>query len=720
MEFVTNVITNGIRSLAFTFDYVAYTLIGYCYQIILYLSNIDLSNFGGVSSLINRIYILLGIFMLFKLAFSIIQYVVAPDSFTDSGKGFGKLATNVMVSMALLVATPWMFSMLYEVQGYVLKSNIVGRLVMGATIASSDSISGDKIKSMALDTEFLLYGGFASLNTDVITECEGASIMGTTEQVTVNNGECIKALKTKFESELLKTSDITLYDFFKYKENGNIEDKRDFGAFSNIITWQEDSKYVINYIPFISTLVGGYVAFLLIFYCIDISLRAVKLLFLQMVAPISIISYIDPKESISNSKLANWLKEVFTTWASLFIRLLVIFLVMQLISIIATGVFGDGLSGINFGDSGSPTGLTQMFIYVFLVIGCFQFAKKAPELIEKLFGIKMSGELRIGQTLGSFTGGLVGGAIGSASGLAGAFAASRDNELGAGKTMLNMARGFGSGGIRSMISAGKAGDKGVGTWAKTGMSAAGRQSRAVDIRGTTNTLDRVGARVRNAIGMQSKKESMDSKLETYDSIKTKIDDMENRAKDQLGKKDDNWKLTQIKREKLKEDYKSGALITEAMSALSQEEKEQQEKVVRKANNIPTEGSLTRAQYDQLYGQYQQRCADVFYQKQLQSFKKDEDQMVKDYIERGGITENSDADLESMKKEVNRIIDEGKVTVNGKSIKKGDKNVDWDTYGEFKDYAKDTARDVRSGDKYENATKVEQYIKSSVGQKHMNS
>ena len=723
-QFVYTTVYNTVRPLLFLFDNVAYSLINYCYKVLLYLANIDISQFGGVTTLVNRIYILLGVFMLFKLAFSIIQYVVAPDSFTDSGKGFGKLATNVMVAMALLVATPWIFSTLYSVQGYILESNIIGKLVMGSTVETNSSkLSTDTVTSMALDTEFMLYGAFASLNTDLITDCQykddssgetiRANIMGTSQQITINGGNCLKALNDEFSnSEELKNSGVNLYDFFKFKEGDNVLDQRDFSAFGKLITWQKDSEYVINYIPIISTIVGGYVAFLLIFYCIDVALRAIKLLFLQMVAPISIISYIDPKESISNSKLANWIKEVFSTWASLFIRLLVIFLVMQLISIIATGILGKGdMINVNnnYGQVNSLGGITQMFIYVFLVIGCFQFAKKAPELVEKLFGIKMSGELRIGQTLGSFTGGLVGGAIGSVSGLAGAFAASRDNGLGAGKTMLNMARGFGSGGMRSMISAGKAGDKGIGTWAKTGMSAAGRQSRAVDIRGTTKALDRVGARTRNAIGMQSKKESLDSRLGVYDNVKSKIDAMEDRAKDQLGKKDDNWKLVQIQREKLQQDYKNGVASAELTNM------EAAEAQYRKQKGIAV-GPLQQEDMDYI----KKHQTDLAYQNCLQSFKDSEDKMVQEYIDRGGITENSDADLGSMKDEVNRIVDENKITVNGKTIKKDDKNIKWDTYGEFKDYAKDNARNLRTSDEYENATKVEQYIKSSVGQKHMNS
>ncbi len=461
-DFVWNGLYNGIRSLAFTFDSVVYTLINYCYKIILYLSNIDLSNFGGVSALVSRIYILLGIFMLFKLAFSIIQYVVAPDSFTDSGKGFGKLATNVMVSMALLVATPWLFSVLYEAQGYILESNVIGRLIMGSTTATTDNntkMSVDKISSMANDTEFLLYGAFASLNTDIITDCQDgdtkANIMGTTQQITINQGECLKTLNNEFTGEDLKATHVSLYNFFKYKDGDVIKDDRDIGAFGNLITWQKDSEYVINYIPFISALVGGYVAFLLIAYCIDIALRAVKLLFLQMVAPISIISYIDPKESISNSKLSNWLKEVFSTWASLFIRLLVIFLVMQLVSIIATGVLGDGSminnESIDFGTAGAPGGVTQMFIYVFLVIGGFQFAKKAPELIEKLFGIKMTGELRLADAGKTLLGGAVGAGVGGiASGIATASYAGINgkNKLGA------FASGFAKGTIGGAVSGG--------------------------------------------------------------------------------------------------------------------------------------------------------------------------------------------------------------------------------------------------------------------------
>ncbi len=678
---VMSTIGGLVREICSFFDSVVYSFIMYLYQMILYLSNVDLSKFGGVSALVNRIYILLGIFMLFKLAFSFIQYIVSPDSFSDSSKGFGKLITNVMISLALLVATPWLFSELYQVQGYILKSNIIGSLIMGESMyidSEGSSFSTDTINVLAKDTQFLLYGGFMSLNTSLVPECEETPIMGSVQQA--GEPDCLNKL-----SELLNEENVKLKSFFKYKsEDGKIYDYRDIGTFSAIVNWEKDGIYYMNYLPLISTIVGGYVVFLLAVYCIDVASRAVKLLFLQMVAPLSIISYIDPKESIGNSKLSNWLKEVFSTWASLFIRILVIFLIFQLVSIIASGVFGhDGLSGINYGELGEPTGITQMFIYVLLVIGCFKFAKKVPELLESVLGIKGAGELSLNpfKTLttgaaGAAAGAVIGGAVGSVTGAMGALAASRDNkDIGVGKTLFNTARGFVMGGAGSSLSGLR---KGVSSGFTTGKSAAGRQSRAVDIRGTTTALQRAGARTRNALGMQSKKETLDSRIATYDSIADKVSKMEERAKSQLALKNSNWKICQVKREKLKQDY-----------------------IDNKINSTD-------------------------YKDALEQIERQENAMVEQYINRGTWDSNmnkyvKDSDIEVMKKETKRIASENKFTIDGSEFgAEIDINSNWSDFKKIKSTYKNKSRDFKASEEYDDATKVDNYVKSSVGQKHMNS
>lgn len=694
MNFIFSTIEPLVRTLMFFIDNIVYGLISYLYELIFYLSSIDISNFSGAESLINRIYILLGVYMLFKLAFSIIQYIINPDTATDGEKGFGKLATNVMVALILLVSVPWIFQELYKVQGFVLKSNVIGTLVMGDTISTSseDKIDVDEVKKMAKDTQFLLYGAFASLNVGDdgiadIAACSSTTILGTNGMA--SNTPCLEAINEYFNSEEdLKNVQIKLYDFFKYEnESGEIVDERDFSAYGTLITKGDDGKWLINYLPIFSTLAGGYVALLLITFCIDIAARAIKLIFLQMVAPISIISYIDPKESVSNSKLRNWVAEVIKTWASLFIRLLVIFLIMKLVAMVSNTVLGafDGFELNNgmFKDGTTVTGVSQMLIFVLLVIGAFQFAKKVPELLESVLGIKGSGDLSLNPfktfetgAAGKAAGAVIGGAVGSVTGAMGALVASRDNkDIGVGKTLFNTARGFVSGGASSSLSGLR---KGVSSGFTTGKSAAGRQSRAVDIRGTTTALQRTGARARNALGMQSKKETLDSRIATYDSVADKVSKMEERAKSQLALKNSHWKICQVKREKLKQDY-----------------------IDNKINSTE-------------------------YKDALEKIEKQENAMVQQYIDKGvwDSTKGAyvkDSDIEVMKEETKRIASENKFTIDGSETgAEIDITSNWSDFKKIKSTYKTKSRDLKASEEYDDATKVDNYVKSSVGQKHMNS
>ncbi len=418
---VDEVLLPFLRSIAFFFDNIVYGLIAQVYELMLYLANMDLyTKNPWLQDLVQRIYVLLGIFMLFKLAFSVIQYLVDPNAFSDSSKGFGKLVTNTMVAMILLVSVPWIFETAYKVQGYVLENNAIGELIMGETF-SSDKVSA---KSLSQDVQFLMYGAFLSVNTDVdaFKECTDTPVMGS--RAMAANQPCLEALEGEMAgSSTFADAKINLDSFFKKGADGDASSRK-FEDFSALVAWRIDGQFAFNYMPVISALAGGYVAFLLLTFCIDVAIRIIKLCFLQMLAPISIISYMDPKESMGNSKLGNWIKECGKTYVSLFIRLVTIFLAMTLIQIIANTVLAQG--GINdhinwtSSNIGTPDGVQTMFIYVLLVIGAFMFAKQVPQMIENLFGIKASGELTLnpfknpviaagaGLTLGAIGGAMAG------------------------------------------------------------------------------------------------------------------------------------------------------------------------------------------------------------------------------------------------------------------------------------------------------------------------
>ena len=427
-----DLITNAFRTLMFFFDNIVYGLIPTIYTLLVYLSQIDIfSTDTGIGELVSQIYTLLGIFMLFKISFSILQYLIDPNSFSDNSKGIGKILKNVIVAIILLVMVPFIFQFAAKLQYIVVNSNILGNLILGSTSASVTETdinlatiepsevlnqTSGAMNESAKDLQFLMFGAFFSVNTDVISSCENSPIFGSVEMA--QSTACLEELEGYFESETdISSNNVTLGSFFKYVEDGVVQDKRDFADFDKLLWWRVDNEYAIDYLPFISTAAGIYVIFLLITFCIDVAVRAIKLCFLQMVAPISIVSYIDPKESMGNSKLRNWINECLKTYVSLFIRLAIIFFVMRLISIIASGVFSDEgfVQKLNADEY-------TMWIYLFLVLGAFMFAKQVPKMIETLFGWKSTGELQLNPlksiTSNADASALVGGAAGFAGGLA--------------------------------------------------------------------------------------------------------------------------------------------------------------------------------------------------------------------------------------------------------------------------------------------------------------
>ena len=432
------IIENLFRTLMFFFDNIIYGLIPTIYKLFIYLSNINLfttSDTNPLYQLIEHVYVLLGIFMLFKVSFSLLQYLVNPNDFSDSSKGVGKLVTNVLVVLVLLVSVPYIFNKASELQSTIVQKNIIGQLILGTTASNGESgdstITANKAEVMAKDLQFMLYGAFFKVNSS-IEACKNTSgVLGSID--VASDSGCLEYLNTGIaEEDNAAANGVTLYSFFKHTpsndgtgEGENCDDEtgvcddRNFGDLGSLLWWKEEGTYVIDFLPFVSSAVGVYVVFLLISFSIDIAIRAIKLCFLQMVAPIAIVSYIDPKESMKDGKLHNWGHECFTTYVSLFLRLATMFFIMLLVQMIASSVLSNG-EGESYIGTQIPEDSYNIWIYLFLVIGAFMFAKELPKLIESIFGIKGSGDLHLnpfknaGMAALAGVGATAGAAVGSA------------------------------------------------------------------------------------------------------------------------------------------------------------------------------------------------------------------------------------------------------------------------------------------------------------------
>ena len=352
------------------------------------------------------------------------------------------------------------------------------------------------------------------------------------------------------------------------------QDSRDFNKLAGLLTWSIDGQYAINYTPIISTICGGYLAFLLLSFCIDVAARAIKLLFLQILSPIAIVTSVDPTSSSQNDKLKEWGSECLKTFLALFLRLAVIYVIIQLIKIITAKLF-SGPTAIYYSEFAKNNAETiaslNIFVYIFLILGAFSVAKKIPELLEKALGIKMSGEMSLnpfktftqnagfGLLAGAATGAVAGGLSGGIS----AFSTAMNNDKGLGRSLLSGAGGIMSGGTTGTFRGGRArGGKG---W-EAGMQSGGRIARRMEVREATGGARGVPSmtmdRLRDKMGAPTIYQSMENRASRYDDVTKELDEIKSRATDQLSKKSNAWKGIQAQRTAAEEKLRNGTLTHE--------------------------------------------------------------------------------------------------------------------------------------------------------------
>lgn len=437
-----NWLADIFRSLMFLIDQLVYGLIYYCYELLMYLANLDLFDmtkvYDGTADATNniilnvasRVYVLLGIFMLFLLAFSILQYIVDPNQFSDNSKGFGKLVTRVMTSLILIVAVPFIFGIAFKAQSVILKNDVIGAIILGAdTSSQATSTSGDDNinTKMAQDLQYLIFGTFMHVSKGkAYGVCDTGPVLGSVAMATAHGdyaSEGDKSCVDVLESEVMEPNDVKITDFFRLDDSEDAYKNRSFGNFGKILNARDgNGDYYFDYMFIISTIVGIIIVLMLLNACIDVAVRIVKLGFLEVIAPIPIIMYMNPKESASGSRLSKWASECFKTYAVLFIRLATIFFVFFLIDAIMNIIFIDP-SNATYINEDKPTGIMSFFVQILVIIGLLMFANQVPKLLEDMLGLKGTGEFSLNPLKKINSSPLAAGVIGAGLGAAGGIAA---------------------------------------------------------------------------------------------------------------------------------------------------------------------------------------------------------------------------------------------------------------------------------------------------------
>lgn len=329
---------SALRSLFIFIDTIVYGVISIFFRTIFNLANFELVGLYEVFE--KRVYVILGIFMLFKVTISLITYLVNPDKISDKEQGMGKVVTRIITVLVMLIALPTFFNLTMELQNKLLP--VIPRVIMGTT----NTLSTEDVSGIASNMSLTLLQGFAHRKE----ECSG-----TIENV---SGETT-------EGELSKLSDLLAHVNDTCEYNGR-------------------RIYAYDYLPIVSTIVGILMIYVLFSLCITVAIRAFKLIILRMIAPVPIISYVDPKSS-KDGMLSTYRKTFLTTWGELFLLIAIFNFDINMLDFLLSRSFWIGFF------NGITNPIDGILLLAFLIIGLLFFTKQAPKYCFDALGIKTKG-----------------------------------------------------------------------------------------------------------------------------------------------------------------------------------------------------------------------------------------------------------------------------------------------------------------------------------------
>ncbi|MDE6292204.1 MAG: hypothetical protein K2L98_00825, partial [Bacilli bacterium] len=134
----------------------------------------------------------------------------------------------------------------------------------------------------------------------------------------------------------------------------------------------------MSYMWIITTVCGVVCAWFFFSYAIDVGTRAVKLGFLQLIAPIPVLIKIFPQ---GKKTFDAWFAEIKKSYLEIFLRLAVIFFIVKLCTMVPS--FIDAVWNSGSGITGGF--LTKALATVCLILGLLKFAKDAPQLFKTIF-----------------------------------------------------------------------------------------------------------------------------------------------------------------------------------------------------------------------------------------------------------------------------------------------------------------------------------------------
>lgn len=359
------------RAVSFFFDTQLVKLIGTVFSYFNQLLTMEMFSKELMDELLRNIYVFIGVIMFFRLMMLVIKYLINPDMINDAKAGVSSLIQRVVIGCCGILFIPTIFNLANELQVAILEDGIIQQLIIPHDMIDQME---DKINQGGHYIGTYVLAGFLSPNSSA------------------------------------SSADVKQFDLGVQQGDLSNIDINEGGFLTQ--------KFKYDYFFFISTLALGYVFYYMLKYCIDIAGRCFKLLLYKLIAPIAMIEYMI--NGSQDGVFKQWLSATISTYAMLFVRILAIWFVL-----LVTTLMGD--------EGGAYAGelLTNndYFLRAIIIIALLGFMMDLPKLVGQIFGLDLEQEGSASGVLKQ-VGGMVKGAAIGALAVGGAAAGSLAGDLG--------------------------------------------------------------------------------------------------------------------------------------------------------------------------------------------------------------------------------------------------------------------------------------------------
>lgn len=359
-------IEHGFRTLMFILCDGVYRLIYLTFYIFEKLGSARIIE--DTQGIVNRISLIIGLFMVFRVTFAFVQYIVDPDAMLDKKKGAGNIIMKIIISIVLLGSTSTIFDLAFKANNLLIENQVVGKIIFNSS--SSNGYDSDSLYSTPENPS--TFGGRLS-----------AEVFSAFYRL---NPEASPKDSDQKDCKTWLTNDDGNSGYSKLKEK-IAQNKGALSGYKNspaaICLNEQDSsdEYIVDFDAggFLALVFGIAVLYTIFIFTIQVGVRVIQLAYLQIIAPIPIIMYITPK---GDEQLKKWGQQCFTTFLDFFMRCTIIYFAIFVIqNIWETGFIGKLLSA----GTESSNGWETMYVGVIMIIAVLTFAKKVPNLIKEIF-----------------------------------------------------------------------------------------------------------------------------------------------------------------------------------------------------------------------------------------------------------------------------------------------------------------------------------------------